>query len=57
LRSPSALARRAAFVYTLPHPRNAGLRRGGEMTETGLQKVAFFVLIALIFYVAVTGGA
>jgi len=27
------------------------------MTGTGLQKLAFFVLIALILYVAVTGGA
>jgi len=26
------------------------------MSETGLQKLAFFVLVALIFYVSFTGG-
>ncbi|MDH3263494.1 MAG: hypothetical protein OEM24_05810 [Paracoccaceae bacterium] len=42
----------------MPHLRNSrGAIRGGIMTGTGLQKLAFFVLIALILYVAVTGGA
>jgi len=27
------------------------------MTETGLQKIAFLLLVALILYVSVTGGA
>jgi hypothetical protein len=30
-------------------------RRGRAMSDTGLQKVAFFVLLALIFYVAASG--
>jgi hypothetical protein len=29
---------------------------GGNMTGTGLQKLSFFVLVGLIFYVAATGG-
>jgi len=27
------------------------------VSDTGLQKLAFFLLLALIFYVAITGGA
>jgi len=27
------------------------------MTETGLQKLAFFLLVALILYVSFTGGS
>jgi hypothetical protein len=32
-------------------------RNGGRMSESGLQKVAFFLLIALILYVGASGGA
>lgn len=28
-----------------------------DLSETGLQKLAFFLLVALILYVSVTGGA
>jgi hypothetical protein len=28
----------------------------GLMTQTGLQKLAFFLLVVLIFYVSLTGG-
>jgi hypothetical protein len=28
----------------------------GRMTDTGLQKVAFFLLLGLIVYVAASGG-
>lgn len=31
--------------------------KGGHMSQTGLQKLAFFVLVALIFYVSFTGGS
>jgi hypothetical protein len=34
----------------------ATLRTGARMTGTGLQKLAFALLAALILYVAVTGG-
>jgi hypothetical protein len=30
--------------------------RGRAMSDTGLQKVAFFVLVALILYVAASGA-
>lgn len=30
---------------------------GGVVSDTGLQKLAFFLLLALILYVSVTGGA
>jgi hypothetical protein len=30
---------------------------GGFMSDTGLQKLAFLLLLALMVYVAVTGGA
>jgi hypothetical protein len=29
---------------------------GGSMSDTGLQKLAFFLLIALIMFVSATGG-
>jgi len=29
----------------------------GSMSDTGLQKIAFFALLALILYVIVSGGA
>jgi hypothetical protein len=31
--------------------------KGAALSDTGLQKLAFFLLVALILYVAVTGGA
>jgi hypothetical protein len=31
-------------------------RSEGRMTDTGLQKVAFFLLLGLIVYVAASGG-
>lgn len=30
--------------------------RGGVMSDTGLQKLAFLLLVALILFVAATGG-
>jgi len=30
---------------------------GERVTGTGLQKLAFFLLVATIFYVAITGGS
>lgn len=33
------------------------LKRGARMSGTGLQKLAFFLLLALIVYVSVAGGA
>jgi hypothetical protein len=30
---------------------------GVLLSDTGLQKLAFFLLLALIFYVSITGGA
>jgi hypothetical protein len=30
--------------------------RGGAMSDTGLQKLAFLLLVALILFVAATGG-
>ncbi len=32
-------------------------RKGLRLSENGLQKTAFFVLVALILYVSITGGA
>lgn len=32
-------------------------RKGFRLSENGLQKTAFFVLVALILYVSITGGA
>jgi hypothetical protein len=32
------------------------MRQGGHMTATGLQKLAFFLLILLILYVSIAGG-
>lgn len=31
--------------------------KGAALSDTGLQKLAFFLLVALILYVSVTGGA
>lgn len=31
--------------------------KGGPMSDTGLKKLAFFLLVALILYVAFVGGA
>lgn len=33
------------------------MKTEGIMSGTGLQKLSFFLLIALVFYVAVMGGA
>ena len=30
---------------------------GSDLSDTGLQKLAFFLLVALILYVSITGGA
>jgi hypothetical protein len=35
----------------------SGPRGNGKMTDGGLQKVAFFLLIALMIYVGGSGGA
>lgn len=42
------------FLYLYIRPRFAA--NGGIMTGTGLQKLAFFMLLALILYVTITGG-
>jgi len=34
----------------------ARAKRDGLMSESGLQKLAFFLLVALILYVAIVGG-
>jgi hypothetical protein len=31
-------------------------KRDGSMSESGLQKLAFFLLVALVLYVAIVGG-
>lgn len=55
--------RRARFPPSMGdwHPLSSGRTRGkagtSEMTETGLQKLAFVLLLALILYVSVAGGA
>ncbi len=36
--------------------KRAGEGRDSEMSATGLQKLAFFLLLALILYVSFTGG-
>jgi hypothetical protein len=36
---------------------NTVSEQGVNMSENGLQKTAFFMLVALIFYVSVMGGA
>ncbi len=41
-------------LYRLGNPHNAGM--GGDVTASGLQKLAFFLLIALILYVSFTGA-
>lgn len=41
----------AHYLYSL-----GGRAKGQQMSETGLQKLAFFLLVALMLYVSVTGG-
>lgn len=51
---PLEPTRRIDYICLAGPGRPAG--KGRPMTDRGLQKVAFFVLIGLILYVAIAGG-
>ncbi len=51
------LARRRNLAYICARAPCFGAVKGGVMSDTGLQKLAFVLLLALILYVSITGGA
>lgn len=46
------LSQKRHASYIMSH----GAQKGHDMSETGLQKVAYFLLVALMLYVFFTGG-
>lgn len=53
----NVLARAPSRAYIFRRTGNFPSRRSYRLSQTGLQKLAFFLLVALILYVSVTGGA
>lgn len=52
-----ALAGRPPIAYSSRDRGLAAARPGGvQVVSTGVQKLAFFLLVALVVYVAVAGG-
>jgi len=54
---PKSLVSFPASPYILECLVHPGRLRGYVVSDNGLQKLAFFLLLALILYVSITGGA